>query len=816
MARRAEAEVSGPLPVATAAADDGRVMAAPGDIVDVVVNAGQPARHAFSYSVPLGMTLQPGQAVFVPFGAKVLQGIVLGPAGETPESGLRDIAAIADERVLLDPAHVALARWMSATYLAPLWECVSTCLPAGFGQRPVTMVTPVDVPPLLPVDRTDQRILAYLAEHGRTALDVLREAAGTVTIARLSRLQEQGMLTVAQGLARPRGHERFERRIALAGGPAEARAAVERLRAANPRSIEARLLEALADAGEITLTGARELGVTPRHVARLVAEALVEERAVQVDRDPIAGRSFASRGTPVLSPEQAAAANVVGARDGTTLLHGVTGSGKTEVYITLVQETLEAGRGAIILVPEISLTPQAIRRYGERFGTTIAVIHSGLSDGELYDTWFRVHEGRARVVLGSRSALFAPVNDLGLIVIDEEHEPSYKQSDPQPRYHARAAAEELARMTGARVVLGSATPDITTFHRAERGEIGYAVLEQRLAPAPGGGFTEAVLPQVQIVDMREELKAGNRHVFSRALVRAAGAALRSGEQVLLFVNRRGSARFILCRDCGNVAECPSCGTPMSLQADDGELPRTVCHNCGRTRRLDATCPRCGSTRYRPFGAGTQRIEMEARRAFPHARVARWDSQTAARKGAHDALVRGLEERSIDVVVGTQVLAKGLDLAGLTVVGVVDADVGLNLPMYSAPERTFQLVSQVIGRAGRRDRQGIAIIQTYSPEAPALQAAATGDYRAFFEHELPHRRRAGYPPFARLARLTFHHPDEEHGLEEASRVGTELRARRDAAGRAEPEVLGPSPAYIRRLRGEYRWQLLLRGHAPARL
>ncbi len=788
----------------------------PGDLVDIAVNSGQPTRQAFTYRVPDGLELTAGQAVFVPFGQRILQGIVLGAAEEAPTAELREIHAIADERVVVDATHRGLARWMSQQYLAPLWDCIATCLPSGFGQKPVTMVSPVDVPPLLPVNPVDRRILRHIAEHGRTPLDTLREAAGNVTVPRLQKLQERGLLTVTQGLARPRGRSRFERHVRLTKAPEDARARAEELRAKTPRSVDARLLNLLARKHEATLTDARAAGATPRHLERLETEGWVEEVAVQVERDPIADYHFQRKEPPTLSDGQQAAAESIWEGGGAWLIHGVTGSGKTEVYMELARRTLAEGRGVIVLVPEISLTPQAIRRYGEQFGNDIAIFHSRLSDGELYDQWFRVKEGRARLVLGSRSAIFAPVSDPGLIVLDEEHEPSYKQTDPMPRYHARAVAERLRELAGARLVLGSATPDIITYHRSDRGEIGRVELSQRLAPAGDGVVEEAVAPRVEIVDMRDELRAGNRAVFSRALIRAVAGALRHKEQAILFLNRRGSARFILCRDCGAVAECPSCGVAMSMQSDPGALPRIVCHHCGRSRKLDVECPKCGSRRYRPFGVGTQRIEMEARRAFPNARVARWDSQSASRKGAHEALVRGLESREIDIVVGTQVLAKGLDLDTLTVVGVIDADVGLHLPTFLAPERTFQLLSQVIGRAGRRQKQGLAVIQTYSPEHSAIQAAAYGDYEALYAEEIAHRRRAGYPPFTRLVRLTFRHANEEHGLDEATRVATELRTHRDAAGRADPEVLGPSPAYIRRFRGEYRWQLLLRGHDPARL
>jgi primosomal protein N' (replication factor Y) len=316
--------------------------------------------------------------------------------------------------------------------------------------------------------------------------------------------------------------------------------------------------------------------------------------------------------------------------------------------------------------------------------------------------------------------------------------------------------------------------------------------------------------------MREELKAGNRGVFSVPLSRAVRGALRTREQAILFVNRRGSARFLLCRDCGHVPLCPACETAMSLDLSDDLNPRIVCHNCGRSRKLEEHCPNCDSRRYRPFGVGTQRIEVEARKAFPGARVARWDSDVARQKGSHERMVAALEAGEIDVVVGTQMLAKGLDLPAMSVVGVVDADVGLNLPDFQAHERAFQLLSQVAGRAGRRERRGQVFFQTYQPDAAPIACAASHDYRAFYEHELAHRRRAGYPPFTRLARLLFRHRNYEHGLAEAGRVAGELRLQRDAAGRAEPDILGPTPAFIPRIRGEYRWQLLLRGRDPGSL
>jgi len=787
-----------------------------GRFAEVAVNSGQPTRMTFTYAVPPGLDVAPGQAVFVPYGARVLQGIVLECHDRMELEEVRPIQAVADPVPVLDQAHIALARWLSETYLAPIWDCVATCLPSGYGQKAVTMVSPVDVPPLLPVYPKDQKILQYVGAHGRVPVDQLRESVGSVSMQTLRRLQEHGHLTVVQGLARPAAQAKLERRVRLVGERPMAEARAEELEAKSARSIAARVLRLLLERHDVPLAEIRATGAQPGHLRTLEAQGLIEQYQQRVERDPLAGWRFEPKPELVLAPAQQAAADRIWENRGSWLIHGVTGSGKTEVYLDLVRRTIEAGKGAIVLVPEISLTPQAIRRYGERFGETLTVLHSGLGTGELYDQWYRIQRGDARLVIGSRSAIFAPVPNLGLVVLDEEHEWSYKQTDPQPRYHTRDAARELCRLTGATLVLGSATPDVVTYHRTEIGEMGRIELTERLAPLEDGRVGPGTMPHISVVDMREELKAGNRGVFSFPLQRAIKRALADGEQSILFVNRRGSARFMLCRDCGFLPMCPSCELAFSLDLSDATRPLLRCHHCGRTKRLDERCPKCDSTRYRPFGVGTQRIEQEARKTFPGARVARWDSDVASRKGSHEAIVRRLEAGEIDIVVGTQMLAKGLDLPQMTVVGVVDADVGLSLPDYHAQERTFQLLSQVAGRAGRRDKPGWVYFQTYEPEATPIVAAANHDYQSFFEDEIAHRRRAGYPPFTRLVRLVFRHQNREHGLQEASRVAGELRMRRDAAGRGEPDVLGPQPAYIARLRGEYRWQILLRGRHPAEL
>jgi primosomal protein N' (replication factor Y) len=365
-------------------------------------------------------------------------------------------------------------------------------------------------------------------------------------------------------------------------------------------------------------------------------------------------------------------------------------------------------------------------------------------------------------------------------------------------------------------VLGSATPDVGTYFASESGGLTRIELPDRLQPAGAGLPVPGRLPLVSVVDMREQLREGNRSMFSRPLARAVRQALQQGEQSILFVNRRGSARFMLCRACGHVPVCPACLVALSLDQPDTAHPRLRCHHCGREQRLSDGCPDCGSGKYRPFGVGTQRVEAEARAHFAGARVARWDSDVASRKGSHEAIVAALEAREIDILVGTQLLAKGLDLPHLTVVGVVDADVGMSLPDFHAHERAFQLLSQVAGRAGRRDRDGFVYIQTYDPEAAPIVAAASHDYVSFYEHELAHRRRAAYPPFTRLVRLVHRNRNREAGLIEAGRVAANLRTERDVLGSADPDVLGPTPPYIARVRGEYRWQVVIRGRNPAAL
>ncbi|MBC7249071.1 MAG: primosomal protein N' [Anaerolineae bacterium] len=584
-----------------------------------------------------------------------------------------------------------------------------------------------------------------------------------------------------------------------------------------------------------------ETGCSLADLRALEERGLIALEEQEMWRDPLAGREFVLESQPRLTPDQEAVWQRI--RPGLQfplsestvyLLRGVTGSGKTEIYLRALQEVLAQGRQGIVLVPEIALTPQTIRRFAARFPARIAVLHSGLSAGERFDTWRRIRAGLADVVIGPRSALFAPLPRLGLIVIDEEHEVTYKQTERPPGYHAREVAIELARLSGAAVIMGSATPDLTSYHRARQGQYTLLELPQRilghrrrleeqresyhlptdryrpLAPHLDVRYTD--LPPVRVVDMRQELRAGNRSIFSRALQTELARVLQAGQQAILFLNRRGTATFVLCRDCGHVLRCPRCDVPLTYHAT-GEALR--CHHCGRREPVPRVCPRCRSPRIRYFGIGTERVEATVKEMFPRARTLRWDRDTTTERGSHEAFLQSFVTHQADVLVGTQMIAKGLDLPLVTLVGVVAADTALYLPDFRSSERTFQLLTQVAGRAGRSPLGGQVIVQTYAPEHYAIQAAAHHDYLAFYEREIAFRREHGYPPFSRLARLLCVHTDAERCQEEGKALRAEIE---EAAAKLNVPVAisGPVPCFFARWRGQHRWQIIVRAADPSSL
>ncbi len=787
---------------------------------EVAVNAAQPVRQTFTYRIPDHLAqVRPGHAVYVPFGARTLQGIVMEVTDTPAFADARDIQAIIDEEPLVSAERLEVAKWMASYYLSPLFDCVSLMLPAGFKRKPLTFLRPAfwasdSMPDGL--SETETAVLALITERGEVDVeDAKKTVKGGARAA--SSLVKRGLIARAYRLARPAVGEKVVSMIRLLVDETMARGQVRELRDSGRKPAErrARVIEAFADAGAMLVSEARAIGLTPALLRDLQAEGIVGLEDVQVVRDPLAGREYTHHSPPQLTAQQQTATDAI-CRDleagssKTFLLHGVTGSGKTEVYLAALDHAVTQGKRAIVLVPEIALTPQTLRRFAERFPGRVGVMHSELSLGEHFDMWHAVREGKYDVVIGPRGALFAPQPDLGLIIIDEEHEWTYKQQEGSPRYHARLAAERLCRHAGATLVLGSATPDVESRFHSDHGTTELLELRERLVRDDEGGVHVAPLPDVSVVDLREELKAGNRSIFSRELATAIRSALAGGEQVMLFLNRRGSASFVQCRDCGHVPECRSCAAALTLHAPEGKL---ICHYCGRTYPVPTTCPNCGKNRIRQMGLGTERVEEAAHSEFPGARTVRWDRDVTRGKDSHETILAKFLAHEADILIGTQMIAKGLDIPLVTLVGVVSADVALHLPEFRAGERTFQLLEQVAGRAGRGPKGGRVIIQTYTPDHYAIEAAAAHDYGRMYTKEIELRRRMGYPPYGRLVRMTFAHTNAEYAQRQAMTLASRLREVQAKEGIPNLEVMGPAPAYVPRVRGRWRWNIILRGAEP---
>jgi len=563
------------------------------------------------------------------------------------------------------------------------------------------------------------------------------------------------------------------------------------------------LREAMAQPGLTRKELAAAAQTSLKTVDALVKGGLLESKVGTLSNFPVQPSAVNScTSIPRLNPDQEAACKEISralaqGKFGAYLLYGVTGSGKTEVYLRAIASALETGRQAVTLVPEISLTPQMIDLFRRRFGGRVAVLHSALAAGERYHEWRRIKEGQAPVVLGTRSAVFAPVPGPGLFIIDEEHETTYKQDD-HIRYHAREVALKRAQLSGAVVLLGSATPSLESWLRAGKGG------PYRLLKLPHR-IDERPLPKVRVVDLRQELKEGNRGIFSRSLASAVNDRLAKGEQTLLFLNRRGYSTFVVCRECGLVLKCARCDISLSYHLDG--LLR--CHYCNYTAVLPGLCPSCGSRYIRHFGAGTQKVEEVARKTFPGARIVRMDSDSTSRKGSHERIFSAFRQGEADILIGTQMIAKGLDLPGITLVGVINADTTLHMPDFRAAERTFQLLTQVEGRTGRGELPGEVLVQTYCPDHYSITSAAIHDFEGFYRNEMPVRRALGYPPFSHLARLLFTH-DDEGELKKGAGLAKEILDKMVSGHDDFIDILGPAPALLSRIKGRFRWQLVLKG------
>ncbi len=893
---------------------------------EVAVDAPVSPARTFSYSIPDRFRIQPGQLVWVPFGRRILQGVVIELASAPRVEVTKDILQAVEPSPLLDATALTLAQWLSRYYLCPLFDAVALFLPPGFKAqvRSQILPIPVDAANLEKLKSPAREALETLAGRQRLTEAEFAKLLGKRSGPEVNRLAQRGLIHRRVDLPRPRTF-RYVSQLFPASpqddlghwpeAPDKLPARQEKLlqavreQAGSYSTAQANkefgsgVGNALVEKGLLGLEWVRQEGSPLSSAASSVASnqaARPNTSGQPDDPDSLLPDDPAANGAEpplTLFPMQAdALARIAETLDDparqprTFLLHGVTGSGKTEVYLQAIQRVVEQGKQAIFLVPEIALTPQTVQRVNARFPGRAAVLHSGLSERQRFDQWWKIRDGDYDVVVGPRSALFAPAPNLGLIVIDEEHEWTYKQVEAQPFYHARTAALELARLTGAGVILGSATPDVESYHHARRGRYRLLELPHRIrqaAPPPGrdeqegdnnaqdlrsefdeliqpthgefdeltelahGELTELAhgelgefpqpahgepvepplapnlstngkgrdagkmpasadaegLAPVEVCDMRQELRQGNRSIFSRSLSQALTRCIERKQQAILFLNRRGSAPIVQCRDCGYVVTCSGCAVSLTYHSTEARLR---CHRCNRRSRSPRQCRQCAGSHIRQLGIGTQRVVDEVRALLPEAQVERWDADSVRTGPGTEETMRRLAAGETQVLVGTQMVAKGLDVPNVTLVGVVLADVGIHLPDFRAGERAFGLLCQVAGRAGRGAEPGRVIIQTYNPDHYAVAAAARQDYAVLFRTEIAARHQQGNPPFNRLVHLLYQDLNPTTCQQQAITAARQFRQLIRAQGLTDVQVIGPAPGIPERVRGQYRWRLILRG------
>ncbi|RJQ54151.1 MAG: primosomal protein N' [Actinobacteria bacterium] len=768
----------------------------PGAYARVIVDV--PSRSVdrpYDYSIPAELKgrVRPGSMVAVPFGPSRRVGYVVELASRSQVERVSAIDALLEEEPVFDEQLLSLCRWVSDYYLVPQGEALRLAVPPGRGRRIRLIYRAAPAASRAELNETREAVLSVLIRTGGASRASISAAVGVKALAELPSMVRDGLVEQRYETSAPTAREKTVEYARLE--PAAGERAGELCR--SPKQVQ--LVELLAEFGEMPVaTLLAEAGASRASLRSLVAKGFAALEAREVMRRIDAGLAAPVPPPPKkLTPAQREALSAIYSSTGhpAFLLDGVTGSGKTEVYLRSVRRLLDEGKGAIILVPEISLTPQTVSRFIARLGETVAVMHSGLSAGERYDQWMAVRRGAKRVVVGARSAIFAPVPDLGIIVVDEEHETTYKQ-DSSPRYHAREVALKRGELCECPVVLGSATPSLESYRRVELGEAVHLRLPGRVRGLP--------MPRVEVVDMREEFAAGNMSIFSDRLQQAMGDALEAGKKAILLINRRGFSSFLLCRDCGYVPKCANCAVSL-VYHDRGRQLR--CHHCDATQNALDVCPSCGSVYLRHFGLGTQRVEDEVREAHLDVPVIRMDADTTKTKGSHARKLGEFARSASAVLLGTQMVAKGHDFPEVTVVGVVAAETGLGLPDFRAAERTFQLLVQVAGRAGRGDRPGEVIIQTYWPDHYAIKAVAGGEYEEFYEQEMTLRRLLDYPPFVPLVNIGF----SGAGLAAVRAAAKAARGLVDDFPEGLVGVLGPAPAPIERLGGKYRYHMALKLH-----
>ena len=810
--------------------------------------------QVFTYGVPpqLDTVLQPGVRVLAPFRRTKQEGVVVERLNETDLAPnlIKNVSECLDETPMFSPEMLTLTKWMADYYICSWGVSLYCAVPAAVRTQKKEQVR------LLPefsgsLGKVQKKLVALLEAEGELSLNQLARRTGLSSQdvrSRIRRLREKGVVET-NVTHKPKATTQETTVAQLALPTADIEAEIQRLKNGNPdihenaspqRSVNRRhaadvkraeILQFLLDEGAPLATTdlMKRVNASISLLRTLERHEFIHITRAQTVRNPLSSEPVAPTQPLRLNPAQSAAFAEIqktlasyttgptsdnGTKHPPTfLLHGVTGSGKTEVYMQAMADVLENGKSVIVLVPEISLTPQTASRFVGRFGDRVALLHSRLSDGERYDQWHRIQKGAADIVIGPRSAIFAPVPKLGMLIIDEEHSDSYK-SDTAPRYHAREVAQKRSNLANCPVLLGSATPSLESFHRTRKGSY-------RLLNLPDRVF-DRKMPDVHIVDMRNELKKGNRTIFSDLLRSSIEERLVRREQIILFLNRRGHSTYVFCRTCGYVERCDNCSISLTYHRETQQL---VCHHCGSKRATQQACPQCSSDAIRFFGAGTEAVEQEVHKSYPKARVKRFDADSTTRKNAHQQILEEFEQQKIDILIGTQMVSKGLDFPNVTLVGVIAADTALNLPDFRASEQTFSLLTQVAGRSGRADLEGMVVIQTYMPEHYSIEAAQKHDYLDFYAQEVVARDALRYPPFAHVATLLLRGKDEQAVIEAAHVARDQLeiwQTDQEHASQAPKieetsvEILGPAPAPLSKIEGKFRWHLMLRSTDPKKI
>ena len=780
---------------------------------EIAVDAPLGQSRLFSYEIPSDLNVAPGNSVMVPFGAQILQGIVFNISDTSIVEKTRQIIELTDPEILIDQQRLEICKWMSKFYFSNLFNSSVLMLPPGSHKRYINWLTINEDSTFSPTSEIQKKIANEFIETKKIRQDQLIRKFGNRASYSVNAMVAKNFLIKTQELNQRSVKEKY---IQIPKITSLGFLALEQNQLSHNQ--HKALIEIKENFDKNVPISEFRKKFNIYSINKLIDKSFIELVQKRQFRSPLDGKKNEKKNPVNLSSEQEfAVSQIYEMLDNpqevpkAILIHGVTGSGKTEVYIESVRHCLELNQNAIILVPEISLTAQIIERFQEHFPDQIGVIHSGLTQSEKFDEWWRIKNGDYRIVIGSRSALFAPMPNLGLIVIDEEHDPSYKESNLSPKYQVKDVAMQMAAKLNLCVVLGSASPDVETYFRAERGRYKLARLGHRFGL--NNNLNQSKLADVEVVDMKEELKNGNYSIFSNNLILQMQEKIEKKEQIILFVNRRGTFSLVQCQNCGQVFNCSSCDKTLTYHSESDYLK---CHYCGLIRKSFSNCTKCDSASISKYGLGTQLVEDEFKKLFQNVSYVRWDSDVTRNYKEYQNILNTFANGEAKVLIGTQVIAKGHHIPSVTLVGVVNADIGLGLPDFRASERVFQMLCQVAGRSGRGDTPGKVIIQTYQPDHYSIENSSEQNYKNFYSKEISYRKSFMYPPYSKIIRLIKHDINNSSCERDAFSLFKLLKSQQSEWGLHDTDILGPTPAFPSRIKGHYRWQILLRGNRPESL